>query len=90
MPEQALVGGDADTGALDLAFPGLPELPVSSHTWRSPGRARPHRTHQGRRRVDGKAAADLGDAVAQELSASPSAQKPSCSYQSSSRLDDRS
>ena len=69
MPEQALVGGDADAGALDLAFPGLaPKLPGElAHLGdRLGGHGLTERT-KATRRVDGKAAADLGDTVAQEL-----------------------
>ena len=66
MPEQALVGGNADAGALDLASPGLaPELPgeLTDLGDRLGGHGLTERT-KATRRVDGKAAADLGDAVA--------------------------
>lgn len=92
MPEQALVGGDADLGVRHLPAGGLTaQLPGQLADLRDRlGGNRLTETRQPARRVDRDPAAEGGRAAAQQRLGLTLGAEPRCSYQSSSNAVDRS
>ena len=90
--EQALVGGDADGRALDLAADGLAlELPGQfADLGDGLGEDGFAEAGQPAGRVHRNLAADCRCPLRSSASASPLGHSPRCSYQSSSRAVDRS